>query len=276
MQIPLRILRAHAEAQNMPIHPPTPRQLETRRRIVALSLSLLAEFGRAALTTGRLAEAMAIGLPTFRRHFADIDALLAHIIGTELARLHALIAAVEAPPERLHAARRAAFRDATRAGDALTPAYRLVALDLALLPEDLRIPLEATRAALGAALAGPHGAQALALLETAGLTQTEVETILAGLAPPVAAQAAPQNRAEAAPENTPQPAPRGAAEPVPPSVPQPLPQQRVEPRARHPVGPAEIHPPCPLVPPRPGMGDRDGGGRPAAIGNQQGIDRRAA
>ncbi|MEF8763929.1 hypothetical protein, partial [Stenotrophomonas sp. A3_2] len=114
---------------------------------------------------------------------ADIDALLAHIIGTELARLHALIAAVQAPPERLHAARRAAFLEATRAGGTITPAYRLVVLDLALLPDDLRPGLEAARAAIGEALAGPLGQHALALLESPGCTPDEIEILMASLAP---------------------------------------------------------------------------------------------
>lgn len=197
MHVSSRILREQAEAAAQPTRAPTRAQIETHGRILAVGLDLLARYGRAALTTGRLAHALAISTSTFQRHFADIDTLLARLIAAELRRLTRLLAEIPAETPNRQAACRAAWFAATRRGAAHTRAHTLLIRDLALLPDDLRLPLERTRDALAAQLAGSLAPHCLALLNTPCFTQSQIETTLAALAAPAADAALPDRTASA-------------------------------------------------------------------------------
>lgn len=182
-----RHLRLHAENVAKPAHPPTQAKARARERIRAVALSLLAAYGRANLTIGRLALALDMQPGTLRRHIVDLDLLLADLIGEELRRLSSLLAAIPRDTPNRPAACRAAWLAATRRLGAHTEAHTLVVRDLALLQDDLRAPLEQTLGVLAHQLAGPHGAKCLVLFANPCFSAEEIETIVAAL--PAAATA---------------------------------------------------------------------------------------
>src|SRR5271163_3368876 len=143
MRTPDRILRA--DAQNLERDPPdlTPREQEQLTRILTLAEGILARRGIHTMTATGLAHALSIGPGTLRRHFSDLDVLLATLIRGHLRKIaHALREVPQDAPDRPQKLRAAylAYTRATQGG--FTEAHLLLVRDRHLLPEDLLAPIE--------------------------------------------------------------------------------------------------------------------------------------
>ena len=182
MHIPARILRNDAirADRNPPI--PSTRDLTTRDRIVDLGQALMARHGRHAISMTAFALALGHCTATIRRHFADLDALLAAILQRHLQRLSEALSEVPYDAPDRPAAMRAAYLAATRSAlGGFTEGHLLLVRDRHLLPDDELIPIEETLYGLGCILAGDHGTPAMALLDTPALGATQIELMLAAL-----------------------------------------------------------------------------------------------
>src|SRR5580698_1991882 len=91
MRTPDRILRA--DAQDLERDPPelTHRELEQYTRILTLTEGIMARRGIHTMTLSGLAVALQMGHATVRRHFPDLDALLATLIRRHLRKLSGVI-----------------------------------------------------------------------------------------------------------------------------------------------------------------------------------------
>jgi len=114
MKTTAREIRNIAEkCQSFPAFPHTERERRRHDTIIECGRAVMAEKGFANITFAAFAVAMRIGVATLRRHFCDLDALLAYIIRKHLQALSDAVADIspEAPdPAR---ARRAAYLAAT-------------------------------------------------------------------------------------------------------------------------------------------------------------------
>jgi len=182
MNIPARILRARLD--DIPGQRPAPsfRDEDTRTRILDCAQQLMAHHGRGAIRLTDFALAMRMSAQTIRRHFVDLDCVLAQILTRHLqAIVRALGEIPRDTPDRARA-HRAAYLAATRFLGAPTEAHLLLIRDRHLLPPDLREPLEAHRASIGEILAGAHAKAALALLDMPELDATDIEAALGAIA----------------------------------------------------------------------------------------------
>jgi AcrR family transcriptional regulator len=187
MQIPLRILRAYAE--DLPNGRPklSAREMDREDKILAAAQMFMVRFGRSALTMGTFAASLHMATGTIRKHFADLDAMLAEILIRHLAAIANAIGEVPYNAPNLHAARRAAYLGATRtAFNAPTDRHLLLLRDRHSLPQDLAETVENLRNGIGDMVAGPNGATALALLDMPDLQAPEIEAMLAALTTPAA------------------------------------------------------------------------------------------
>jgi AcrR family transcriptional regulator len=179
MRTPDRILRADAE--NLERDPPdlTPRELEQYTRILTLAEGLMARHGIHTMTASSLAQALGIGTGTLRRHFADLDALLAALLHRHLRKLaHALRQVPQDATDRPQK-RRAAYLAYTRSErGSLTDAHLLLVRDRHLLPADLLTTIEATRRKLGDMLTHGDAEEALGLLDMPSLDAPRIEAAL--------------------------------------------------------------------------------------------------
>jgi AcrR family transcriptional regulator len=136
------------------IAPPPPlnkRQQARENRIIAIATAFIARFGRARLTPRILAEAMCISPAALRWHFADIDALIGEILRRHLNQVIEALTAIPEGPHRAAAMRQAA--EAARSENGVTvPAYTVLLEQLAALPEDLRVDIEALNHRINALL----------------------------------------------------------------------------------------------------------------------------
>ncbi len=108
MPIPARILRAQADA--LPGQHPifSARTLALQDRILKSVESFVTRHGRAGLTIGNVAGALRLSPATLRRHFCDLDSIIAEIFLRHLRAISDAIGQVSCTTENLHAARRAA------------------------------------------------------------------------------------------------------------------------------------------------------------------------
>lgn len=244
-----RRLRHHADAVVKP-DAPTRHQSRLREKILTVGLSLLAAYGRASITASRLALALNIQTSTLRRHFIDMDELVAELIMEELRRLSTLLAAIPADTPDRQAACRAAWLAATRRLGSHTEAHTLVVRDLPFLPDDLRAPLEHTLLILGRELAGDHAEDCLALLALPRFGGQVIEAMLAALpaaaeppgpVPDTAASAPPPEAASAPPPEAAS-LPPEAATSAPPATEPRLATSTAPPRAETPASAAPFTP----------------------------------
>jgi len=201
MAIPLRFLRACVD--DLPRGRPrlSARELAQQERILATAEALMARFGRAALTFSSFATAIRMSPATIRRHFADLDCILTDILCRHVADISAAIGRVPFDTPNLHAARRAAYAEATRTPfSAPTERHLLFIRDRHLLPPDLADTVETLRDGLADMLTAPHEAAVLALLDTAELPLPHIEAMLAALHPVRAEQPAPAKSEAARPD----------------------------------------------------------------------------
>jgi AcrR family transcriptional regulator len=220
MQTPDRILRADAE--NLERDPPelSHREQEQYARILTVAEGLMARHGIHTMTASSLAQALRMGTRTLRRHFSDLDALLATLIRGHLRKLAHAIGQVPRDAPNRPEKQRAAYLAHTRTGaGALTDAHLLLVRDRHLLPADLLTYIEQARRNLGETLAPGHAENALALLDMPALDAPCIEAALTSItaaigqhkpAPPAAkpATAATPRRDRTAPARPPWAPPR--------------------------------------------------------------------
>jgi AcrR family transcriptional regulator len=170
-----------------------------RTRILNGAQRLMANHGRGAIRLTDFALAMRMAPQTIRRHFVDLDCVLAQILHRHLMAIVRALGEIPRDAPNRASAHRSAYLAATRTlfGNP-TEAHLLLIRDRHLLPPDLREPLEAHRAAIGEILAGPHATTALALLDTPELDATQIEAALTAItqaARPPISHLAPQHPA---------------------------------------------------------------------------------
>jgi len=190
MPTPARILCA--EASNLDRTQPHfgPRDIERRERIVAIGQSLMANHGRHNITFANLALALLITSSALRRHFADLDALLAEILRRHLLALSQAIGEIPMDAPNRPALMRQAYLDFTRTPlGGLTEAHLLLTRDARLLPNDERIPIEDTHRSLGDVLGGQFARETLVLLDAPYIEAQTIETMLTALQQPAPASA---------------------------------------------------------------------------------------
>ncbi len=182
MLIPARILRAGAETI-APANPfPNARERARHERILTVAKSLLAQHGRHAISFQSLAAGLSMSPTTLRKHFADLDLLLADIIRTHLLALSAAIGAVPLDhPDRAAAMREAYYAFTRTPIGGLTDDHLLLTRDTSLLPDDERTGIEQTHANLGFMLAPACPSEAMLLLDAPYLPLPRIEFILAPL-----------------------------------------------------------------------------------------------
>ncbi len=209
MHTPARTLRAECDdlSDNRPA--PCHREEERRTRILNAAQHLMANHGAAAIRLTDFALALRMAPLTIRRHFVDMDSILAAILHRHLMAIASALGQIPHGTANRAAAQRAAYLAFTRTqfGNP-TEAHLLLIRDRHLLPPDLREPLEDHRAAIGDILAGPHAAATLALLDMPELAASQIEAALSAIAHP----AKP-------PASYPQPLPRPAAPAKPTEAP---------------------------------------------------------
>ena len=117
-----------------------------------------------------------------RRHFSDLDALLATLLRAHLRKLATAIGKIPHDAADRPQKMRAAYLAYTRTDlGTCTEAHLLLVRHRNLLPEDLFAPIEATRRDLGETLARGHSEAALNLLDTPSLDAPCIEAALAGI-----------------------------------------------------------------------------------------------
>jgi AcrR family transcriptional regulator len=192
MRTPDRLLRADAE--DLERDPPelTPREQEQYTRILTLSEGIMARRGTHTMTLTGLAHALSMGAATLRRHFSDLDALLATLLCRHLRKLACAINKIPHDAADRPQKMRAAYLAYTRTDlGGYTDAHLLLVRDCNLLPEDLFTNIEGTRRDLGDILAYGHSEAALNLLDTRTLDAACIEAALAGIAATVAQRPKP-------------------------------------------------------------------------------------
>jgi len=183
MPIPTRLLRAQAD--DLPGARPrlSTKDVEQQDRILATATSLFARFGRVGINLTSFACALRMSPLTIKRHFPDLDSILAEILRRHLQTIAAALGEVPFGATNRPAARRAAYVAHTRTGfNATTEAHLLLLRDRHALPPDLAEPIEQLRLLLGDMLDPANPTVVLTLLDTPELQPAQIETMLAALA----------------------------------------------------------------------------------------------
>ncbi len=182
MNIPARLLRASADRT---IHPSpflTPRERERRETIINAGRTVMAQFGRHAIKMSDFASAIHISPAAIRRHFADLDNLLATILREHLNAIAKALGAVPHNAPNRQAARRAAYLAATRTAlGAPSEAHLLLIRDRHMLPPDEQDSVEAIRDNIGDIIAGSQADLTLAILDTPQIHPSQMEAALAAM-----------------------------------------------------------------------------------------------
>jgi len=190
--------------------PLTDKQREREERIIFAAQTLMATFGGDTLTIGKLALALRMTPATIRRHFIDIDSILAEILLRHLIAVSRAIGQVPVEAANRQALQRAAYLEATRTPwGGLTEPHLLLIRARHTLPDDLAKPIEGMRQIIGEGLGGAHAETALTLLDAPHLQAPQIEAMLAtltGAGNPTAAPA-PKPARPQAPPPAPAPAP---------------------------------------------------------------------
>jgi AcrR family transcriptional regulator len=182
MRTPDRLLRADAEELERDPPELTPREQEQYARIVTLAEGIMARRGMHTMTFTGLARALCMGTCTVRRHFSDLDVLLATLLRGHLRKLTCAINKIPRDAPDRQQKMRAAYLAYTRTDlGNHTDAHLLLVRDRNLLPDDLLTHIEGARRGLGDILAHGHSEAALNLLDTCSLDAPCIEAALAGI-----------------------------------------------------------------------------------------------
>jgi AcrR family transcriptional regulator len=180
MRTPNRILRADAEQLERDPPDLTTRELEQYTRILTLAEGIMARRGIHTITMSGLAEGLRMGAATVRRHFSDLDVLLATLIGRHLRKLACAINKIPQDAADRPQKMRAAYLAYTRKDPGnYTDAHLLLVRDRHLLPDDLLTHIDRTRRDLGETLAPGFPEEILTLLDLRTLTAPRIEATLA-------------------------------------------------------------------------------------------------
>jgi AcrR family transcriptional regulator len=185
MPPPIRLLRDSVD--NVRHLRPTlsARELDREDRIIDSARVIMIHHGRAGLTMARFALAIRMPAATIRRHFPDIDSILAELLRRHLRDISSALGTIPFDHPTRQAAQRGAYIQATRTGfGAPTGIHALLLYERHALPPDLLDHIDQIRGGIGATLAGDCGDAALALLDTPTLTHAQIEAMLAALAAP--------------------------------------------------------------------------------------------
>jgi AcrR family transcriptional regulator len=194
MLTPPRILRDQADRLTRRKYHFSAREQERETQILRVAEHLMAKNGRISITFASLAHALAITPATLRRHFSDLDALLADILQNHLLHLAKILGEANRTQPDQGALHRKAWYEATRTpAGALTDAHKLLVLHRHTLPQDLLDGIEAIYAGLGDILAPAFGTEVLALLDadTADLPIIEAFLVAPALLRAAKTEAAP-------------------------------------------------------------------------------------
>ena len=186
MLIPTRILSEKLHGFTKSRRPVGVLDGERHQDFLDAAVVAFASYGRPAITFKSLATALFVSQALLRRHFVDLDCLLAEIIDRHLRTLIKLVSDIPPNDPDCFALRRAAYFRHTR-GDlgGLAHAHAIMVRDRHTLPLDMLDAIEATRLVLGDILAGPDGDEALALLYSPRADLVRIETALSALRRPV-------------------------------------------------------------------------------------------
>ena len=192
MRTPNKLLRADAEELERDPPDLTPRELEQYNRILTLAEGILARRGIHTITPPGLAHALQIGTATLRRHFSDLDALLATLLRRHLRKLASALGKIPHDAAERPQKMRAAYLACTRTDlGGYTDAHLLLVRDRHLLPDDLLTNIEASRRDLGNILADGFSEEVLALLDLRTLSAARIEATLATVIATAPAQPRP-------------------------------------------------------------------------------------
>jgi AcrR family transcriptional regulator len=220
MPTPIRILRAHAD--DLPNARPmlSARELDREDRILSTARALFYRFGRVNLTFTALAVAMRLAPATIRRHFPDLDSILAEIIIRHLRAIACALGEVPREHPNRQAAARAAYIAFTRNGMGCAPteAHTLLIRERHTLPPDLLEHIEQLRDLIGTSFAKDHIETTIGLLDNCFLQRPQIEAMLATLQNPSAAHAKIKNLTY--PQHTRPSVQKPATTPVPTPPPQ--------------------------------------------------------
>ena len=199
--IPPRLTRATVQARINPNTTRTLRDQQRRDQILDAALALLITQPRHTITIATLAMGMILSPATIRRHFLDIDSIVAEILQNHLRAIIKTIGEIPKHCENLSQKRRKAYLAATRTpwGN-FTDTHALLLREAQSLPEDLASAITQMRVSIGYTLAGDRGHDMLQMLDTAWANHALIEPMCAAIET-TAQQSLPDPPAPAPAEN---------------------------------------------------------------------------
>jgi AcrR family transcriptional regulator len=200
MKTTAREIRIIAESlQSTPAFPATERERLRHENIIECARIAMAEKGFANITMAAFAIGMRIAVATMRRHFCDLDALLAHLVRLHLQAVSVALGKIDPNAPDPARARRAAYLAATRRPyGGFTNDHLLLVRDSPSLPPDELETIEKTRDGLARLLAGPNcdcPDRILNMLDNQAIEPADMEHLIAKYAAPLTAE---QQKAERA------------------------------------------------------------------------------
>ncbi len=180
--IPPRLTRATVQARINPNNTRTARDQQRRDQILAAALALLTAQPRHTVTIATLALGMIVSPATIRRHFLDIDSIVAEILQNHLCAIIKTIGEIPADCANLRQRRRKAYLAATRTPwGHFTDTHALLLREAQSLPEDLASAITQMRCGIGYTLAGDRGHDMLQMLDTAWANHALIEPMCAAI-----------------------------------------------------------------------------------------------
>jgi len=224
MKTTAREIRIIAESlQSTPAFPATERDRARQDNIIECARIAMAEKGFTNITMAAFAIGMRLAVSTLRRHFCDLDALLAHIVRLHLQALSAALGKIDQNAPDPASARRAAYLAFTRnpIGGGFTNDHLLLIRDSPSLPPDELETINAMHQNLARLLAGPNcdcPERILCMLDNQAIEPADMEELIAKYAAPLTEGQQNAERARRA-ASTPVPKPVWQLPPGPPGKP---------------------------------------------------------
>ncbi len=177
-----RLIRATIQARINPNTTRTARDQQRRDQILDAALGLLISHPRHTVTIASLAMGMIVSPATIRRHFLDIDSIVAEILQNHLIAIIKTIGEVSADCDNIPRKRRQAYLTATRtAWGHFTDTHALLLREAQSLPEDLASAINQMRVSIGYTLGGERGYDILQMLDTAWQNHALIEPMCAAI-----------------------------------------------------------------------------------------------